>query len=215
MLDPLDSPGVRLVATECEALLVCALEPLWARLCGMSDLSEAVASHMLDCGVGARVQDGNVLRLSPRNAWVGVLVFGSWGVVVAVPLTIFMFTGELPLRSLPGVLGIAAVGYGLIYAAVRSVVNRARLERDGAELCFSCGPLWPHRARRWRLADVRGAEMTLRSPSFWHPARHRGYSMPQPYLIEVRLADGGRSRLPVTLGSADARVLTQFIEASR
>lgn len=178
----------------------------------MSDLSEAVASHVLERGGEEMPDASRVLRFRPRNGWVGVLVFGSWGMVISVPLTMFALSGELPATSLPAVLGLACVGYGLIYAAVRSVVNRARLERDGAALRFSSGPLWPHQERRWQVADVRAAEMKLRPPSFWHPARYKGHPMPQPYLVDVCLADGERARLPVTLGASDAQAVTRFVQ---
>ena len=181
----------------------------------MSDLSEVVASHVLTRRGDAPLDASHGLHFRPRNGWVGVLVFGSWGMVISVPLTMFAFSGELPATSLPAVLGLACVGYGLIYAAVRSVVNRARLERDGTDLRFSSGPLWPHRERRWPLADVRTAEIEVRLPSFWHPARYKGHPMPQPYLVDVCLADGERARLPVTLGSSDALAVTRFVQQLR
>lgn len=178
----------------------------------MSDLSEAVASHVLQRGADGRPDASGLLLFRPRNGWVGVLVFGSWGVVISVPLTMFALSGELPAASLPALLGLASVGYGLVYLAVRSVMNRARLQRDGDELRFSFGPMWPFRHHRWRLAHVRTADITQRPPSFWHPARYRGYPMPQPYFVDVCLASGERSRLPVTLSATDAQAVTQFVE---
>jgi hypothetical protein len=80
----------------------------------MSDLSDAVASHVLERGGDEMPDASRVLRFRPRNGWVGVLVFGSWGMVISVPLTMFALSGELPATSLPAVLGLACVGYGLI-----------------------------------------------------------------------------------------------------
>ena len=62
------------------------------------------------------------------------------------------------------------------------------------------------------LADVRTAEIEVRLPSFWHPARYKGHPMPQPNLVDVCLADGERARLPVTLGASDAQVVTRFVQ---
>ena len=147
-------------------------------------------------------------------------MFGSWGLMIAASTTMLLVSDGLPARWVPAVgvtlvgyalVGYALVGYALLYAAVRAMVNRASLTVVSGELCFARGPLWPFGTRRFRLAQVRGACFSQRQPSFFHPATHRGYPMPQPYYVDLELADGATVRLPTTPGLGDAEAVTQFI----
>lgn len=178
----------------------------------MNDLSNLVASHVL-CRNGRSEHDTQrTLLFRPRAGWTGAVAFGSWGLVIAVPLTGFALSGGLPPGSAGVVLALSFVGYALLYAAARSLVNGARLERESGELRLSFGPLWPRRARSWRLADVRATAIGLRPPSFWHPATLRGFPVAQPFRVELCLADGTRARLPLTLGLRDAEVVARFVD---
>lgn len=177
----------------------------------MSDVSDRVAGDVLVLNAQGTAR-GSGLLLKPRAPWVSAVMFGSWGVLIAVPTTMLWASDGLPPRWVPAV-GVTLVGYALLYAAVRAVVNRASVTVVSGELRFSRGPLWPFRARRFRLADVRGVRFRERQPSFLHPARHRGYPMPQPYFVELELADGASARLPTTLGLGDATAVARFIQA--
>jgi hypothetical protein len=113
----------------------------------------------------------------------------------------------------PVAVGVALLGYALLYAATRAVVNRASITVVSGELCFARGPLWPFVTRRFRLADVRGARLRVRTPSFWHPARFKGFPVAQPYLVDLDLAGGAKARLPTTLGLRDAEAVARFVES--
>ena len=176
----------------------------------MSDYSDAVAGDVL-VREGAGEGDSRVLRFRSRTRFVPVLMFGSWGLVVVLPMMLFLIQGELPGDAL-GALPVLVVGLALVYAAVRALVNRSALRVDGGELRFAFGPLWPFRERRVALGQLGGARMALRSASFWNPAKYRGYPMPQPYLIQLQLRDQRTLTLPLTLGLRDAESVSRWIE---
>lgn len=176
----------------------------------MSDYSDSVAGDVL-VRQGSHEGDYTSLLFRSRTRFIRVLGFGSWGLVIVVPMTIFLIEGELPERA-GGPLLVLAVGVALVYAAVRALLNGARLTVEGGELRFALGPLWPFRERRLALAQLHGARMALRSPSFWHPARYRGYPMPQPYLVHLQQRDQTTVTLPLTLGLRDAESVARWIE---
>lgn len=176
----------------------------------MSDYSDAVAGDVL-VREGAVLADSRSLRFRSRTRFVPVLMFGSWGLVIVLPMLLFVIQGELPRDAL-GALPVLALGIALVYGAVRALVNRSALTVDGGELRFAFGPLWPRRERRVALAQLSGARMALRQPSFWNPAKYRGYPMPQPYLIQLQLREEGAVTLPLTLGLRDAESVSRWIE---
>ena len=62
-------------------------------------------------------------------------------------------------------------------------------------------------------ADVRDVHIRMREPSFLHPSHYRGFMMPQPYFVDLDLADGSERRLPTTLGLNDAMAVVNFVRA--
>ncbi len=158
--------------------------------------------------------DGLELVFKPRRGWIPALGFGSWGLLIALPTTLLLMAGDTPPRTLPAALTVTLLGYGLLYVALRAVVHQAHLQRKGAHLCFQFRPLWPFRTQTWPLDDILSVAVSERPSSFWHPATHRGYPVPQPFRVELTLSGGRRARLPLTLSLDDAEATRRALAAA-
>jgi len=171
------------------------------------DASDSVAAEIL------LRSEARALVFAHRVRWVGLLIFGSWGALITVPMTILFASGEVPPPALlSAVFPIYAIGLALVYLALRSFLNGARLEIDGPDLRFRRGPLWPFREKRIALGSIAGTLMEIHPESFRHPATYRGHPVARPYVVHVRHPDGTRTTLPLALGARDAADVAAWIE---
>lgn len=174
-----------------------------------ADSSDFVAAEIL---LREPRSGGRALAFGLRVRWVGVLVFGPWGVLLTVPTTILLASGEIPPRALS--LAIAPVylaGLACLYLALRALLNGARLELDGGDLRFRRGPLWPFREQRIPLGSIAGTAMEIHPESFRYPATYRGRPTARPYVVHVRHHDGSRTTLPLALGARDAEDVAAWV----
>ena len=173
------------------------------------DHSDSVAAEIL---LRDPRSGGRALAFGLRVRWVGVLVFGPWGVLLTVPTTILLASGEIPPRALSlAIAPITLAGLVCLYLALRSALNGVRLELDGSDLRFRRGPLWPFREKRIPLSSIAGATMEIHPESFRYPATYRGHPMARPYVVHVRHHDGGRTTLPLAIGARDAEDVAAWI----
>lgn len=172
------------------------------------DPADVVATDVLvdDAAVASEV-----LSFRSRSSWVGLLVFGSWGLVITVPIASFIVAGEVPPRSTPLVAVFAAIGLAFCYFAIRSVSGGATLRIDADALCSERVGLWPRSRRRFALGAIATARVEVWPVSFRHPARSRGYPMPRPFAVLVVGRDGRTERLPLVLSSRDASSVAAWI----
>lgn len=143
-----------------------------------------------------------------------MLVFGSWGTLLTVPMIGMVLGGELPTGDAHvAALTIVSLGLALLYTALRAFLARIHLERDRDELYLHRRPLWPWRERRWRIDDITHVRIEIYPESFRHPGTWRGRPIARPFAVVLTLRDGKDERIPLALGEGDAAEVASGLRA--